>query len=166
MDLAVVQSVGDAALHSHTELALSNDFGKNVARGVLAIASYAGLGLVLLLAGFYILDLATPGELSALIRHERNPNAGLIAAAGIFGIGLIVAASILGSGGRLLEGLLATAAFGVTGIVAQVVAVFIFDKLVRFDVRSVVSEAKLCPSAIVLATAHVSIGLVTALAVL
>lgn len=152
-------------LHGATELALSEGFGESVWWGVRAIGGYAALGLVLLVVGFYILDFVTPGNLGKIIRHERNPNAGLVAAAGTFGIGLIVAASILGSGGSLVEGLLATAAFGFTGVVAQVVAVLVFDKVIGIDVGGVIAEAKLSPAAVLLGAAHVAIGLITAAAV-
>ncbi|NUS73008.1 MAG: DUF350 domain-containing protein [Corynebacteriales bacterium] len=152
-------------MHEASELALSEGFGEAVWWGVRAIGGYAALGLLLLVVGFYILDFVTPGHLAKIIRLERNPNAGIIAAAGTFGIGLIVAASILGSGGSLIEGLIATAAFGATGIVAQTVAVLVFDKVIGVDVRGVIAEPKLAPAAVLLGAAHVAIGFITAAAV-
>ncbi|HUR07386.1 MAG TPA: DUF350 domain-containing protein, partial [Nonomuraea sp.] len=137
-----------------------------LARGAGAIAAYAAVGVVLLIVGFYVIDLATPGKLSSIIRTERNPNATLLAASALAAVGLIVAASIWSSGGRLTEGLAGTAVFGVVGIVVQTVAMLIFDKLVGISVRDLVKEPELQPGARLLAVTHVAIGLITAVAVI
>ena len=48
----------------------------------------ASLGTALLLvAGFYVIDLATPGRLSKIIRTDRNPNATVLAASSVAGSG-------------------------------------------------------------------------------
>jgi Domain of Unknown Function (DUF350) len=156
----------DAGLALHTGLALDADFGEALGRGALAILAYAGLGVVLLVAGYYAIDLATPGRLTTIIRTDRNPNATLLAACGVFAVALIVAASIWASGGRLIEGLLSTLVFGAVGIAAQVIASIVFDKLVRIEVRSLVHEARLQPAAILLGSTHIAIGVVTAVAVI
>ncbi|WP_327046937.1 DUF350 domain-containing protein [Microbispora sp. NBC_01189] len=87
--------------------------------GALAIVSYAVLGVLLLVAGFYVVDLATPGRLSTVIRTDRNPNATVLATSSVAGVALVVAASIWSSGGELREGLLATLVFGLVGIAVQ-----------------------------------------------
>jgi hypothetical protein len=56
--------------------------------------------------------------------------------------------------------------FGAVGILAQVVASFIFDRLVGFDIRGLVHEVRLQPAAILLSATHIGIGLVTAMAVI
>jgi uncharacterized membrane protein YjfL (UPF0719 family) len=147
-------------------LALEKGFGEALARGAGAILAYAALGVLLLVAGYYAIDLATPGRLTTIIRAERNPNATLLASSGVFAVALIVAASIWASGGRLAEGLLSTLVFGAVGIAAQVIASFVFDKLVGFDLRGLLHEPKLEPAAILLSSTHLGIGLVTAIAVI
>ncbi|MBP2706569.1 DUF350 domain-containing protein [Microbispora sp. RL4-1S] len=134
--------------------------------GALAILAYAILGVLLLVAGFYVVDLATPGRLSAVIRTDRNPNATVLAASSLAGVGLVVAASIWSSGGALAEGLLATLVFGLVGIAVQTLGMVAFDKIAGISVRDLAHEPSLQPAAILLAVTHFVIGLITAVAVL
>ncbi|GAT68261.1 DUF350 domain-containing protein [Planomonospora sp. ID91781] len=135
-------------------------------RGSLAIACYAVLGVILLIIGFYVIDLAIPGKLSQLIKTDRNPNATLLTTSGLAAVGLIVAASIWSSGGALQEGLLATAVFGLVGIAVQTVGMIAFDKVAGISVRELVAEPDLQPGTRLLAVTHVAIGLITAVAVI
>jgi uncharacterized membrane protein YjfL (UPF0719 family) len=134
-------------------------------RGALAIASYAALGVILLIIGFYVIDMAIPGKLSQLIKVDRNPNATLLTGSGLAAVGLIVSASIWSSGGALHEGLLATLVFGVVGIAVQTVAMVAFDKVAGISVRELVKEPNLQPGTRLLAVTHLVIGLITAAAV-
>ncbi|MFC4532070.1 DUF350 domain-containing protein [Sphaerisporangium dianthi] len=147
-------------------IALAAPLGEALGRGALAILAYAVLGVLLLIAGFYVVDLATPGRLSKLIQQDRNPNAALLAASGLTAVGLIVAASIWSSGGALQEGLLVTLAFGLTGIVVQALGMLLFDRVAGISVRDLVREPALQPGAVLLAVTHVVIGLITAVAVI
>ncbi|MFI7422767.1 DUF350 domain-containing protein [Nonomuraea sp. NPDC049684] len=137
-----------------------------LARGAGAIAAYAAVGVILLIVGFYVIDWATPGKLSEIIRTQRNANATLLTTSALAAIGLIVAASIWSSGGRLAEGLAGTAVFGLVGIVVQTVAMLVFDKVVGISVRELVKEPELQPGARLLAVTNVAIGLITAVAVI
>lgn len=139
---------------------------ETLGRGALAIASYAALGVILMIIGFYVIDLAIPGKLSKLIREDRNTNATMLTASGLTAVGLIVAASIWSSGGALHEGLLATLVFGLAGIAVQTVAMVAFDKVVGISVRELVTESDLQPGTRLLAVTHVVIGLITAVAVI
>ncbi|MFF3441087.1 DUF350 domain-containing protein [Streptosporangium sp. NPDC002721] len=139
---------------------------ETLGRGALAIASYAALGVILLIVGFYVIDLVIPGKLSRLIKEERNPNATLLTGSGLAAVGLIVAASIWSSGGALHEGLLATFVFGLVGIAVQTVAMVAFDKVAGISVRELVTESELQPGARLLAVTHLAIGLITAVAVI
>ena len=64
---------------------------------VLQTLAYTGVGLVVLVVGFFALDLLTPGHLG---RHvmEGNRGAGLIAATGLASLGLILWFSIYFTG--------------------------------------------------------------------
>ncbi|GAB3902627.1 MULTISPECIES: DUF350 domain-containing protein [Microbispora] len=134
--------------------------------GALAILAYAILGVLLLVAGFYVIDLATPGRLSKVIRTDRNPNATVLAASSVAGVGLVVAASIWSSGGALREGLLATLVFGLVGIAVQTLGMVAFDKVAGISVRELVRETTLQPAAVLLGVTHFFIGLITAVAVI
>ncbi|MEV4294250.1 DUF350 domain-containing protein [Microbispora rosea] len=137
-----------------------------LAHGALAILAYAILGVLLLVAGFYVIDLATPGRLSKIIRTDRNPNATVLAASSVAGVGLVVAASIWSSGGALQEGLLATLVFGLVGIAVQTLGMVAFDKVAGISVRELVRETTLQPAAVLLGVTHFFIGLITAVAVM
>jgi uncharacterized membrane protein YjfL (UPF0719 family) len=147
-------------------LAFSEGFGTALGKGAGAIAAYTALGLVLLLIGFFAVDVTTPGRLTAIIKTERNANATMLAVCGMAGVGLVVAASIFASGGKLLEGLIATAVWGLVGIVAQQLATLILRVLLSVDVAALMGKEKLEPSAILLGATQATVGLITAIAVI
>ncbi|GAA3396532.1 DUF350 domain-containing protein [Cryptosporangium minutisporangium] len=146
-------------------VALDSTYWNAVGEGAGSIVAYAALGLVLLLVGYYAIDLATPGKLSVIIRDERNINATVLASCAVFSVALIIVAAIWSSGGRLVEGLISTAIFGLIGIIAQVVAAFVFNILARIDVRRLVHDPSVSPAAVLLGVTNIAIGLVTAMAV-
>src|SRR5215472_14119314 len=137
-----------------------------LSHGVPAILSYALLGLLLLLLGYYVTDWTTPGKLSAIIRTEHNPNAAMLAASGVAGVALIVVAAIFTSGGSLIEGLTETLVFGVVGIAAQAVASLVFERVIGMDPRRLVSEQALSPASVLIGVTRVAIGLITAFALI
>src|SRR5262249_11300312 len=106
-----------------------------LSRGSLAIVTYALLGTPLLLLGYFVTDLTTPGKLSAIIRTEHNPNAAMLASSGVAGVALIVVAAIFTSGGNLVEGLTETLVFGLIGIAAQALASLAFERIIGMDPR-------------------------------
>ena len=93
--------------------------GAVIGTGIGAILLYAVLGVLLMLLGFFAVDLTTPGPLNRQVRAGA-PNAVLVTAAGMVGIAFIVVVSIYSSTGALLDGLLTTLIYGVVGVVAQV----------------------------------------------
>jgi uncharacterized membrane protein YjfL (UPF0719 family) len=135
-------------------------------RGLLAIVLYALLGVLLLLLGYFVVDLTTPGKLTAVIRTERNPNAAMLAASGVGAVALVIVAAIFTSGGQLLEGLTETLIFGVVGILAQAAAIFAFDRVIGMDVESLLGEPRLSPAAVLVGVTRVAIGLITAFALI
>ncbi|WP_157246279.1 DUF350 domain-containing protein [Nonomuraea typhae] len=139
---------------------------ETLVRGAGYIASYAALGVILMIIGFYVIDLAIPGKLSQIIKTDRNPNATLLTTSGLAAVGLIVTASIWSSGGALLDGLAQTAVFGLVGIAVQTVAMLVFDRIVGISVRELVKEPELQPGTRLLAVTHLAIGLITAVAVI
>lgn len=147
-------------------LAFSEGFGSALGKGAGAIAAYTALGLVLLLIGFFAVDMTTPGRLTSIIRTERNANATLLAVCGIVAVGLVVASSIFASGGKLVEGLIATLVWGLVGIIAQQVAVMIMRMLLAVDVAALMKKQTMEPSAVLLGATQITVGLITAIAVI
>lgn len=57
---------------------------------------YAGLGIVLFIVSFIILDLLTPGKLWEEIEQKQNVAVAIFAGAVALGLSIIVAASVHG----------------------------------------------------------------------
>jgi len=135
-----------------------------IGRGVGAILLYAIVGVLLMLLGFYAVDVTTPGKLYRMVR-DGLPNAVLVTAAGMISMAFIVVVAIYASSGALAEGLLATLIFGLVGIVAQVGGVRLLEWVTGIDIGAVLKAEQLQPQAFVVAAAHVALGLVVAVAV-
>lgn len=82
-----------------------------------AIAAFAVLGTALLMLGYVLVDVLTPGKLGRQIWIERNANAAMLLAANLIAVGLIVTVSIISSHDGLADGLISTAVYGVLGLV-------------------------------------------------
>lgn len=147
-----------------SELALDPGFGSAIGRGVGAIALYAVVGLVLMVVGFYAIDWTTPGKLSTLVRSGA-PNAVIVTSAGLVSMALIVVVAIYSSAGKLDEGLLSALIFGFVGIVVQVLAVRLLEWVTRLDIGSLIESDRFAPASVVVASAHVALGLVVAVAI-
>ncbi|WP_040836853.1 DUF350 domain-containing protein [Nocardia brevicatena] len=148
-----------------TALALESGYWSSLGEGVGAILLYALIGLVLMLIGFFAIDVTTPGRLRDLVL-EGKPNAIIVAAAGMVSMALIVVLAIFSSGGRLLEGLIAALIFGLVGIVAQVVSVRVVERVAGVDIGAVLHADGYTTEVLVVAAAHFALGLVIAFAIL
>lgn len=136
----------------------------SLGQGIGAIALYAVIGLVLMLAGFYVIDWTTPGKLTQLVREGR-PNAAVVTASGLFSLAFIVVVAIYFSPAKLSDGLVTSLIFGIVGIVAQVVVMRIFEFAMRIDIGAMLAAEKFTPASIVVAAANVALGLVVAVAI-
>ncbi len=134
-------------------------------RGIGAIVLYAVLGVLLMLLGFYAVDLTTPGKLNRLVR-DGLPNAVVVTSAGMVSMAFIVVVAIYTSTGGLLEGLLASLIFGLIGMLAQVGGVRLVEWVTGIDIGAVLAAERVRPQAFVVAAAHVALGLVVAVAIL
>ena len=136
-----------------------------IGTGIGAILLYALLGLLLILIGFWAVDVTTPGPLNRMVR-TGNPGSVLVTASGMLGMAFVIVTAISVSSGTLLEGLLQTLIFGLVGIVAQVVAVRILEWVTGIDVGAVLKAETLLPQAWVIAAAQIAIGTVVAVAII
>lgn len=146
-------------------LALDAGFFSTVGRGIGAILLYALIGLLLMLLGFWAIDLTTPGKLNRMVR-DGLPNSVIVASAGMVSMALIVVTAIYSVSGALAEGLLASLIFGLVGIIAQVLAVRLLEWVTGIDIGAVLAAPDVKPQAWVVAAAHIGLGLVVAVAIL
>jgi Domain of Unknown Function (DUF350) len=136
-----------------------------LARGVGAIVLYAIVGLVLMVIGFYAIDLTTPGPLRKMV-DAAKPNAIIVAAAGMVSMALIVVLAIYASSGKLLEGLVGSAIFGLVGIIAQVVMMRIATMVIGIDMDALFDADEFNYESLMVAAAQFALGVVVAVAIL
>ncbi|MGW4365129.1 DUF350 domain-containing protein [Nocardia takedensis] len=148
-----------------TAVALESGYWNSLGEGVGAILLYAVIGLVLMLIGFYAIDLTTPGHLRKLV-SEGKPNAIIVTAAGIVSMAFIVVLAIFSAGGKLSEGLIAAAVYGLVGIIAQVISVRVLEKVLGIDIGAALHAPAYTVEVLVVAAAHFGLGLVVAFAIL
>jgi hypothetical protein len=145
-------------------IALEPGYWGNLGHGVGAIAAYAAVGLALMLLGFAALDVTTPGLLRKLVGSGR-PNANIIAAAGLLATAVIVVFAIYSSGGRLTEGLISAAVFGLVGIAAQVLSARVLERALGIHIGNLLHAAEFVTESLVVAAAHLGIALVIGIAI-
>ncbi len=133
------------------------------AEGVALLAAYAVVGLVMMLAGYLLLDVLTPGHLTTLIR-EGSDNAAALAVATVVSVALIVASPMLGQEANY-TGLAYAVVFGVSGLVFQALGMFALRTvLFRERMYDLMHAERLTPDGVFVAAATFSLGIVMAVA--
>jgi len=125
---------------------------------VAQVLAYSAVGLGILLAGFAVMDLLTPGRLAALVA-ERNPNAALLAATTLVALGLVMWFAIFFTGAGW-SGLDDALVFGAVGVATQAAGFGVVELLVPGRLRDVVRDPVLHPATGVLSAAQIAIALV------
>jgi len=121
--------------------------------------AYSGVGIALLVLGFYALDLLTPGHLGRHIYEERSVNAGLTLAAGFLGQGAIVFASIwTNATSGFGDALLYTVVFGILGVLLQAVAFLVLDMITPGRLGSHLVEREFHPASLVSASVQLAVA--------
>ena len=126
---------------------------------------YGAEGLVLMMLGFGVIDLLTPGKLGRLLVEERNHSAGIVTGAGLLAIGAIVTASIAAAEGDLGEGLAEAAGYGIVGILLMGIAFKVIDLLTPGHLGRLVAEGDRQPVAYLIGASLLSIGAILAAAI-
>ncbi len=92
---------------------------------IVQALAYIGVGLIILIIGFFVLDLLTPGHLATEVA-QGNKSAGVLAAVELDSLGLILWFAIYFNGGGW--GALDDAAiFGLLGVAAQAASFKLID---------------------------------------
>ena len=138
-----------------------NDFASGLGGGL----AYGVVGLVLLVAGWYLIDLVTPGRLGELIYEQRNANAALVVASGFVAIGAIVTTAIVSSEDDLADGLLSAGGYGIVGLILLGLSFEVVDRLTPGDLGAIVTEQERHPAVYVTVAAHLAMGAIVAAAI-
>jgi hypothetical protein len=146
-------------------VALSHDYWNVLGRNVSAIVLYAIVGLVMMLVGFYAIDLTTPGPLRKMV-NAGKPNAIVVTAAGMVSMAFIVVLAIYASSGKLEEGLIASAVYGLVGIAAQVVMMRVATLVIGIDIHTMFESDEYMCEVLIVAGTQLALGLVVAVAIL
>ena len=141
------------------------DYWSNLLEELAGGLLYGLVGIALLVVGFVVIDLLTPGKLGRLLTEERNRNAGVIVASGLIAIGLIVTSAIIASDGSLAEGLGEAAGFGLVGIVLLGVAFAVTDAITPGKLGDTVTAKTHEPMVYVTAAGLLSVGGIVAAAI-
>jgi uncharacterized membrane protein YjfL (UPF0719 family) len=144
------------------------DFGtissEQLVHNVVAAILYFVIGSVILTAGFFMVDVLTPGSLRRMVFIERRPNAVAIACGVYAALALVVVTAILASSSELGQGLVDAAVYGVVGIGLQGAALVVLELAVPGRFRDLLCDERLHPAAIATAVMLVAIGGVNAAA--
>jgi uncharacterized membrane protein YjfL (UPF0719 family) len=123
--------------------------------------AYSGVGIALLILGFYVLDLLTPGHLGRHIYENRSVNAAVTLAAGFLGQGAIVFASIwTNATSGFGRALLYTVVFGVLGVVLQAAAFLVLDLITPGKLGEHLMERAFHPASLVSAAVQLAVSLI------
>ena len=142
------------------------DFIGDLGYDLLAGLLYGLVGIALMLAGFAVIDLLTPGKLGRLIMVERRRDVGIVVAAEMLAIGAIVTSAILASDDELDRGLAETAGFGAVGIVLLAAAFTVIDRLTPGNLGEILTDEHEDPAAAyVVAATLLAIGAIIAAAI-
>jgi uncharacterized membrane protein YjfL (UPF0719 family) len=125
---------------------------------VAQVLVYSAVGLAILLAGFFVMDLLTPGRLGRLVA-DGNPNAALLAATTLIALGLVMWFAIFFTGAGW-SGLDEAAVFGAVGVATQAAGFGVVEMLIPGRMRDLVHQPRLHPAAAVLSGAQLAIALV------
>jgi uncharacterized membrane protein YjfL (UPF0719 family) len=122
-------------------------------------AAYTGVGIALLVLGFYSFDLLTPGNLGRHISEHRSVNAAVAVSGGFLGQGAIVFASIwTNATSGFGRALLYTVVFGVLGVVLQAVAFLALDVIIPGRLGQHLMEAQFHPACLVSAAVQLAVA--------
>jgi uncharacterized membrane protein YjfL (UPF0719 family) len=125
---------------------------------VAQVLAYSGVGLVVLVAGFFVIDALTPGRLGALVM-DGNPNAAVLAATALVSLGLILWFAIFFTGAGW-SGLDDALVYGAVGVGAQAVGFVVLDLLTPGRLGVVCEAPTLHPATFVSAAVQVATALV------
>ena len=122
------------------------------------VLAYSGVGLAVLVAGFFVIDALTPGKLGALVM-DGNPNAAILTATSLVSLGLILWFAIYFTGAGWY-GLDEALVFGAVGVGAQAVGFVVLDALTPGKLGVVCEETRLHPATLVSAAVQIAVALV------
>ena len=135
-----------------------------VFKGALATILYFLVGTAVLILGFVVVDVLTPGKLRQLVFIDRRPNAVILACANYIALAAVIISAITNSYSKLGQGLVGVAVYGLMGVVLQGIAILSMHFVIPGDFHEHIDEPELHPAAFATAVMLLAVGGVTAAA--
>ena len=135
-----------------------------VFKGALATILYFLVGTAVLVIGFIVVDILTPGKLRQLVFIDRRPNAVILACANYIALAAVIISAITNSYSQLGQGLVGVAVYGLMGVVLQGIAILAMHFVIPGDFHEHIDEPELHPAAFATAVMLLAVGGVTAAA--
>jgi uncharacterized membrane protein YjfL (UPF0719 family) len=133
-------------------------------QSVVSAVLYFLVGIVVLVAGFVMVDALTPGKLRREVFVDRRPNAVVITAAMDVSLALLIVAAIRASSDQLGQGLLDTLVYGLVGVALQGIALAILEAAVPGRFRGFIDAEEFHPASIAAAVVLIVVGGINAVA--
>jgi uncharacterized membrane protein YjfL (UPF0719 family) len=130
--------------------------------GLLSTLAFAAVGLALLVVGFFMIDLLTPGKLAHQIFTERRRDPALVLGSSLLSLGVIVATAIYTADGDTWQNLLDTTAYGLIGVAILGIAFVVLDKITPGKLGELMTDDTDDPAVWVTVALQLAVGLVVA----
>jgi uncharacterized membrane protein YjfL (UPF0719 family) len=128
----------------------------------LATLAFAGVGIVLLLVGYFMVDLLTPGRLGQQVFVEHKRDAALVLASTQISLGIIIATAFYTAQGDTWDTLLEATVFGIIGVALLGISFFLLDLLTPGSLAELVVDESDDPAVYVAVALQLAVGLVVA----
>jgi uncharacterized membrane protein YjfL (UPF0719 family) len=135
-----------------------------VLKGAVATILYFLVGTGVLILGFIVVDILTPGKLRQQVFIDRRPNAVILACANYIALAAVIISAITNSYSKLGQGLVGVAVYGLMGVVLQGIAILSMHFVIPGNFHEHVDEPELHPAAFATAVMLLAVGGVTAAA--
>lgn len=138
-----------------------SDLGIGLASGL----AFGAVGLLMLVLGWVMVDVLTPGKLSHLIIDEHNWNASALVGSNLLAIGGVVTTAIATSHDDFWQGIIESLGYGVLGVLLQALAFIVVDRLTPGHLGTILTSHKLHPAILISVGASLAMGAVIAAAI-
>ncbi|EHN09120.1 hypothetical protein PAI11_40720 [Patulibacter medicamentivorans] len=130
--------------------------------GIGSAAAYSAVGLLVLVAGFVTVDLATPGNLRRQIWEDKNKDLTAVLASGLIANTATIVVAILSSNDELDKGLVDAAGYGLLGVILIGLVFKVVDLLTPGDLGAMVADDDHHPAVWITVVTHLAVGAIVA----
>jgi uncharacterized membrane protein YjfL (UPF0719 family) len=121
--------------------------------------AYAGVGIGILAAGYFVLDALTPGHLGQQVVEKGNMNAGVLLASALVSLGLVEYFAIHFTGAGW-DGLDDAAVFGGVGLGLQALGFVLLDALTPGKLGDICMSERFHPAVLVSSAVQIGVALI------